>query len=203
MASVRLRPEVDEPDRLDALRPDLVEVGDAIRALTRGHGRTASSRRSQERMLLSSWRRSSSSKPSVSCSKLPRMALELLAHAVALALERLAQHRAFAAPALAELLARPRPPVPLRAARAAAAARRRPARATRAAGSQSASGGWWAPWPSESSSSSEAARLGLARVGLERPVSPIRLDPARRDRDQLLVQPLGAAARTAIAGRAG
>ena len=121
--------------------------------------------------------------------ELPGMALELLAHALALAHERLVQQRAFAAPALAELLRR----LGRELLCPALELRKKLGNIRRAGSQQPVRNGIRRLVRAVAErvvEQSQAAPLGLARVCLERTVSTIRLGPPCGDCDQLLVQAL-------------
>ena len=151
-------------------------------------------------MFASSWRRSSSANPSVSCANSRRVALQLRlgpGRAASRAISRRSRlsrsprSRSFccasAASSSRALLELRQQLVRRRCAALASSRSRDAARPTRAVGPASAS-----------SSSSSAARLGVARVGAQRRRRAASgSTPAGRDRDELLVQPLGAAGRTA------
>ena len=190
MTSPRHRPEVDEADRLDALGLHLVERRGCARlgrqlAVDRVRGASPSAR-----LLASSWRCSSSSKSSMSCWD-PRTcsaALRARASAAPRGSSRMAV--ASCSRPLGQSDREPPRRAPRPAARAAAAAPRR--RAPRPRGA--------CAWMTGSTSAAarrqqgaleqvERLRLRLAAVGLERALALARLDPAGRDRDQLLVQP--------------
>ena len=145
--------------------------------------------------MASSWRRSSSAKPSVQLLGLALVAVELVAHAVALALERLAQLFALALAAVARACRSPPPPARRRVRSSAAAARQRRPRTAASSRSAISRDGWLrAAPPSASREQLEALGLGVSRVRAQRPVAPVRVEPPRGDCDQLLVQPLGALA---------
>ena len=193
-SSVRLRPEVDEPDRLDPLRPaPRRSRGSAAARVSRSRS-NCSRRLRQERMLASSWRLSSSREVERELVEVPLVLGELFAHPLALALEGLAQVGRLPLAALAELLDRALRPVPRLAARAAAGALRRRAAPRRGAFAGLPSSGIGVASVAERLLEQvERLRLRLARVGVSGSVALRRLDPPRGDRDELLVQPLGAA----------
>ena len=141
--SVRVGPQVDEPDRLDRAWRGPRRSRRCAAARSRARGRTASSRCSQERMFASSWRRSSSSKPSVSCGSPPVVADQLVADTLALTRRACRAGRGARARRARAACGRRRRRAPRHAAQAGAAARRRRARRPRVAGARSRVG-----WPS-------------------------------------------------------